>query len=189
MEVTRQRRTVVVASENVVKIEATRSAFATWDTAGDIEVVADAVHGGRSQPFGQDQILSGLELRLETVRRRYPTADFYVAIEGGLEWIDSNLFLTTWIAVSDRRRTGTSRGAAFMLPTILGELVGNNTELGVFTEDLAREFNTDPLDGMLGVLSEGRMSRQRLYVDAVLLGLQSLAARWDDVIARLEDLA
>jgi len=83
---------VIVASTNPAKIKAVTDAFKKVFPEFKIKVESISVESGISeQPMSNKETLKGAMGRAKNARRKIPKADYWVGIEGGLEWIDSQL--------------------------------------------------------------------------------------------------
>jgi inosine/xanthosine triphosphatase len=167
---------VAIGSENPSKVGAVRRAFELTFHDHDIEVDAMDVPGAPTQPMSDHETMSGAEFRLEHVRRRSPQADYWVGIEGGIERISGHFMVFAWAIVCDVDSVGRSRSANFELPQAAAQRVDICSELGGLTRAALGERSTRV--GLVGILSEERITRESLYIQPVMLALMRLLPAW-----------
>ena len=79
-------QTLVVASQNPVKIEATRRGFVSMFPRRAFHLHPVAVPSGvRPQPLSDVETLQGALTRVQHAAHLVPQADYWVGIEGGVE--------------------------------------------------------------------------------------------------------
>jgi len=164
---------VIVASQNPVKIEATRRGFervfsaSSADRPGDdIEVEGVKTDSGVSaQPMSDEETYRGAENRLAELRQQRPEADYHVAIEGGAIEVNDTIEAFAWVLIADTRgRSGESRSASYRHPRVIGQI-------GEAGDELFGETNIKQKHGVLGALTNGVIGRTELYEHAVVLAL------------------
>ena len=80
-----QAQTLVVASQNPVKIEATRRGFASMFPGSTWHIHAVTVPSGvRPQPLSDAETLQGALNRVQHAAHLVPRAEYWVGIEGGV---------------------------------------------------------------------------------------------------------
>ncbi len=167
-------KTVVVASTNPVKLEATRSGFRRGLPNEAIEIVARAVPSGvGSQPFSDAEALAGAEERARGARALTPEAAFWVGIEGGVEEHGGRLTAFAWVVVLSAARVGRARTGTFFLPDAVADLVRQGVELGEADDRVFGRTDSKRDVGAIGLLTGGAIDRTALYEDAVVLALVS----------------
>ena len=163
---------VVVASQNPVKVEATRRGFARMfpQVALQVQAVA-AASGVRQQPLSDAETLQGASNRTQHAAQLTPQADYWVGIEGGVEERQGSMAAFAWIVVSSPRLLGQSRTGTFSLPAGVATLIRQGWELGPAVEELYGRSQVKHTTGAVGVLTEGVIDRVQLYEHAVVLAL------------------
>ncbi|STJ13540.1 NTPase [Escherichia coli] len=77
---------VVCATTNPAKIQAILQAFHEIFGEGSCHIASVAVESGvPEQPFGSEETRAGARNRVANARRLLPEADFWVAIEAGID--------------------------------------------------------------------------------------------------------
>ena len=82
---------VIVGSHNPIKLETTEEAFAIMFPNTDISFQTfNSPSGVPEQPFGGEETKTGAKNRADGCKQKYPEADYWVGIEGGLEKIEES---------------------------------------------------------------------------------------------------
>ena len=163
---------IVVASQNPVKVEATRRGFEKMfpQVAFYVRSVA-AASGVRQQPLSDAETLQGALNRAQHAAQLVPQADYWVGIEGGVEERPGSMEAFAWIVVSAPHLLGQSRTGTFCLPAGVVTLIRQGWELGPAVEELYARSRVKHTTGAVGVLTEGVIDRVQLYEHAVVLAL------------------
>lgn len=166
-------KTVIVASTNPVKIQATRNGFERMYPKEHFRVTGVLVPSGVSdQPMSDDETFQGALNRVMAASDQMPDADYYVGIEGGLEEISSGeLQGFAWVVIRDHERSGKSRTATFILPNEVSELVREGKELGDADDIIFKRTNSKQANGSVGILTDDVMDRTDFYEHALILAL------------------
>jgi len=166
--------TIIVASNNPVKVNSARQAFEQMFPETQHEVKgSEAPSGVADQPVGNDEIIRGARNRAQYTRNASPDADYCVGIEGGLLVDDDQIYTAiAWIVVLDKfgKESKTST-ATFVLPEIMAELIREGLEMGAATDKLHGFINSKQKGGTVGVLTEGLIDRTAFYTHAAILAL------------------
>lgn len=168
-----QSLTVVVTSFNPVKIEAARKAFVRSFPQHEIRMVPLEVSSGvADQPMSDDETLRGARNRVADARLKFPDADYWVGLEGGLDFFDKHLMAFAWMVVSaaDNRR-GEARSATLPLPPGVQALVESGLELGEANDRVFSTINSKQGGGAYGLLTDGLMTRESVYTQTLTLAL------------------
>jgi len=172
---------VYVATRNRTKLRAVRDVFAEWTQGAQVDVGAvDPPAGLPEQPLGDD-IARGAVARAEAGLAR-SEADFGVGIEAGLIRLPGT---DAWLscqacAIADRDgRVSLGLGPGYELPEALRATVMAGTPL---RQALRLSLSTDDAEdrGAIHVLSDGRLDRYRITLDAVRMALLSSGRRWPE---------
>lgn len=165
-------KTVIVASTNPVKIQATRNGFERMFPREHFRVSGIAVESGVSdQPLSDEETYTGALNRALNAAQEIGDADYWVGIEGGLEEAHDELRGFAWIIVRDNQRTGKSRTATFVLPEEVAVLVREGKELGDADDLVFKRQNSKQQSGSVGILTDEVMDRTGYYEHAVILAL------------------
>ncbi len=164
---------VVVTSFNPVKIEAVRQAFLSQFPAHEIQLVPVQVESAvADQPMSDDETRQGARNRVAAARLKMAGADFWVGLEGGLDYFDGSLMAFAWMVVagSDQRISET-RSATLPLPPLVQTLVAEGLELGEANDRVFSTLNSKQAGGAYGLLTGGLMTRESIYTQTLILAL------------------
>ncbi len=165
-------KTIFVASHNPVKIRATLAGFQALFPAETFVVDGVSVSSGVSdQPLSDAETLRGALNRAQTARTRAPNANFWVGIEGGVEFIEGDLLSFAWVVVLGDSLMGKGRSGSFFLPPAVAELVKAGKELGEADDLVFQQQNSKQGDGAIGILTGNAIDRTALYIPAVIFAL------------------
>jgi len=171
-------QTIIVASQNPVKIAATLQGFSAMFPASIFSARGISVPSGvPDQPLGDAETLQGALNRAQRARALEPTADFWVGLEGGVleeeaEQGGTKLVQSfAWIVVIGGSRTGKARTAAYYLPEETAKLVRGGMELGPAEDIVWGQTNTKQKNGSVGMLTGDVIDRKGYYIQAVILAL------------------
>ena len=162
---------VIITSKNPVKINAVSSGFTKAFPNIDFEFVAVAVSSGVSdQPMTDGETLLGAMNRIQNAKLDCK-ADFWVAIEGGIEEIKEELVVFAYILISTESKTGISKTATFVLPQKVSELIKQGMELGEADDVVFGGNNSKQKNGSVGILTKDLITRTSFYDNSVILAL------------------
>jgi len=161
---------VIVASENPVKMEAVSDAFKTYFQ--DIHVEGIKTNSGVSvQPLTDNETLLGARNRVKEIRKRIYDADYWVAIEAGVQAGEKDLTAFAWVVIYSAGKYGEARTASFILPEKVAHLIAGGLELGAANDLVFGQSNSKQKNGAVGLLTHNHIDRTELYKQAVLLAL------------------
>ena len=165
--------TITVGSTNPVKVQATLAGFSSVFPKRAFQANGVAVDSGvPDQPHGETETRQGAISRRQAVQAAVPESDYWVGIEGGVEFVSGVLFASAWISIADRwGRTGEGKTALFPLPPEIGRLLREGWELGHANDRVFGEHNSKHQGGAVGSLTGGVISRTQLYEHAIALAL------------------
>ena len=185
------KKIVWVASKNPVKIDAARQGLETVFPGYEFELKGfSAPSGVPDQPIGTNETLLGAQNRLEFLKEKKDTPDYYVAIEGGIRRESEDCFAFAWILIENNNGLrGKAQTGHFMLPPGIVDLLDKGYELGdaddiVFNKKNSKQKgsqkNPESLDGIGGDPTGNRTPvsgvRELLYYPAnTVLQVSSLA--------------
>jgi inosine/xanthosine triphosphatase len=182
-------KTIVVASTNPVKVQATLNAFNR--TLSDEQYVAKtvSVHSGvREQPLSSQETIQGALNRAQNAAVEMPGADYWVGIEGGVEETEGDLAAFAWVVVLSKDRVGKGRTGTFFLPEAVARLIRQGKELGEADDLVFNRLNSKQEDGAVGILTGNVVNRIQLYEHAVILALIPFKSeRFYEKVAWLEE--
>ena len=164
--------TLVIASTNPVKIQATVNGFQRVFPGSEVNVVAVAVPSHVAhQPMSDEETLRGALNRSANAQAAHPQADYWIGIEGGVQPIGQQLTAFAWIAVRSKEMIGKGRTGTFFLPPAVVELIRQGKELGEADDIVFSRSNSKPDTGAVGLLTDNVIDRAQLYVHAIILAL------------------
>jgi inosine/xanthosine triphosphatase len=164
---------VVVTSYNPVKIAAVKAAFLSWFPAQEFELIPVGVESGvPDQPMSDRETRQGARNRVANARLKIADADYWVGLEGGLDFFDDRLMAFAWmvIAASDDRVSET-RSVTLPLPPEVQALVSDGLELGEANDRVFSTLNSKQGGGAFGLLTDGLMTREGIYTQTLILAL------------------
>ena len=164
---------IVVTSHNPVKIAAVRQAFESQFPNREITLIPVSVDSGVSdQPMSDQETRQGARNRVSNAILKTPDADFWVGLEGGLDFFDDHLLAFAWmvIAGSDNRISET-RSATLPLPPQVQTLVSEGLELGEANDRVFSTLNSKQGGGAFGLLTDGLLTRESIYTQTLILAL------------------
>ena len=167
--------TIVVASNNPVKQEASLSGFRQMFPEREFSVRGLSVPSGVSvQPITNRETLQGALNRATAARAQITDADYWVGIEGGVEETDGEMEVFAWVVVLTRDGVSKSRTATFYLPQEVIRLVKQGVELGEADDQVFGRSNSKQQNGSVGLLTNDVITRSLYYEHAVILALVPL---------------
>ena len=163
---------VVVASENPVKMNATKAAFERVFPDQGIEVSGISVESGVSdQPMSDQETRTGAENRATAAKQTHPEADFWVGIEGGIQEDEHGLAVIGWIVTLSEEKKGMGKCHTFYLPDAITKLVHEGKELSDADDEVFGRENSGMQNGTVGFLTRDLITRSDNYIDATILSL------------------
>jgi len=166
-------KTIIIASQNPVKIQAVLHGFQRMFLDQELTVQTVSVPSGVSrQPLSNAETLQGAVNRAAGAALQMPDADFWVGIEGGVEETERGEVLAfAWVAVCDVHQMGRGRTGTFYLPPRVATLIRQGKELGEADDIVFGRTNSKQENGAVGLLTGDVIDRAQLYEQAVILAL------------------
>ena len=159
---------VVSATTNPAKIQAILQAFNEIFGEGSCHIESVAVESGvPEQPFGSDETRAGARNRVANARLAQPNADFWVAIEAGID--EGSTF--SWVIIDNGSLRGEARSATLPLPQVILEKVQAGEALGPVMSQHTGIDEIGRKEGAIGVFTAGKLTRSSVYHQAVVLAL------------------
>jgi inosine/xanthosine triphosphatase len=165
-------QTIIVASKNPVKIDATRIGFERMFPDQTYTFEGLSVPSGVSdQPMSNAETLQGAQNRVANAVAQHPDASYVVGIEGGIEVMDNQLAVFAWVVVQSAQTTGQAQTGVFYLPDEVAQLVLSGLELGDADDKVFGHSNSKQQNGSIGLLTDDALTRTSYYVNAVIMAL------------------
>ncbi|SCB75099.1 inosine/xanthosine triphosphatase [Kosakonia oryziphila] len=159
---------VVSATTNPAKIRAILHAFNEIFGEGSCHIESVSVDSGvPEQPFGSQETRAGARNRVENARKLRPDADFWVAIEAGID--EGSTF--SWVVIESPEMQGEARSATLPLPEIILQKVRAGEALGPVMSHHTGIDEIGRKEGAIGVFTAGKLTRESVYHQAVILAL------------------
>lgn len=159
---------VVSATTNPAKIRAILHAFNEIFGEGSCHIDAVSVDSGvPEQPFGSEETRTGARNRVVNARHARPDADFWVAIEAGID--EGSTF--SWVVIESNHQKGEARSATLPLPEIILQKVRAGEALGPVMSRYSGIDEIGRKEGAIGVFTAGKLTRESVYHQAVILAL------------------
>ena len=162
---------IVVGSKNPVKISAVKTAICDVLSLKEVECVSvNAPSSVAEQPMSSDETQLGAINRVKYCQQQ-AQADFYVAIEGGVDLFEYGPATFAYIAIADQKKLSIGRSANLPLPPVIYQALKKGEELG---DVMDRFFNTDNVkqkQGAIGLLTNALATRESVYRQAILLAM------------------
>jgi len=165
-------KTIVVASNNPVKVQAALNGFKAIFPEEIFQVTLVSVPSNvAEQPFSSDETLQGACNRSTHASTKIPEADYWIGIEGGVEENAGELAAFAWVVIQSANRIGKSRTGTFYLPPEVAYWVRQGKELGVADDLVFNRSNSKQENGAVGILTADALNRTQLYEVGVMLAL------------------
>ena len=195
---------VAVGSSNPSKVRSVRQALERVVSRNDNKKVTLELHpcsvpsGVADQPFDDEETKLGAQNRARAARNvfRNTTGEephLAVGLEGGLEWLDDELWCMAWMAICGSRSEqvlectastdcgeyelneslcwGVAKTGAFALPSSVACLVKEGIELGDADDKVFSRIKSKHGSGTVGLLTDGLIDRSAYYEHALILAL------------------
>ena len=163
---------IIIASKNPVKIKAALNGFQKMFPQENFETEAVSVPSGISdQPMTDQETLKGACNRTKNAMELNLQADYWVGIEGGVDFEGDELSAFAWIVVRSHEKLGKGRTGTFYLPKMVAELIRQGKELGEADDIVFNQTNSKQQNGAVGLFTENIIDRAGLYEHAVILAL------------------
>jgi len=163
---------VIIASKNPVKIQAVKIGFEKIFPGQEFEYLGVSTQSNvADQPLSNDETFLGAKNRADNASNEDKTAEFYVGIEGGVEYVDSELEAFAWVVIKSVGRYGKARTGTFFLPDKVAKLIKEGMELGEADDIVFKRSNSKQENGAVGLLTGDVIDRTKYYTEAVVLAL------------------
>ena len=166
--------TLVICSENPVKILAAKEAFSSYfENLSFKSINLDDYDTVSKQPMTTKETLESAVNRVE-IARKLEKSSFYVSMEGGMGKDEYGAFLTWYVCVSnDSGKRSVAGGGRMPLPeAIYDELSYNkNIELGNIMDRIADEENIKQKGGSTAIFTGNRIQRKDVFKREIIIAL------------------
>lgn len=163
--------TIIVGSKNPVKIKAAEIALPR--VLGIDSMTCEGVNapsGVADQPMTESETRSGAINRVTACVTQYQ-ADWYVAIEGGVDLFDDGPATFAYVAICDGKNWSVGRSANLPLPKNVYDALVMGEELGDVMDRLFKTHNVKQQGGAIGLLTNHVATRQSVYEVAITLAM------------------
>ncbi|WP_299076089.1 inosine/xanthosine triphosphatase [uncultured Paraglaciecola sp.] len=162
---------IIVGSNNPVKISAAKHAICDMFSADEVECIGlDAPSGVAQQPMTTAETQQGAINRVKYCQTRHQ-ADFYVAIEGGVDQFDYGPATFAFVAIAKGEQISVGRSCNLPLPQVIFKSLTEGEELGDVMDRFFNTKNVKQKGGAIGLLTKGLATRESVYRQATLLAL------------------
>lgn len=165
------KKRIVIASTNPVKLNAAKKAFFKLlpDTTFEWQPV-EVPSGVSNQPMSDAETRLGACNRVKAIRDIHPEADYWIGIEGGVDFDErGEMMAFAWVVIDNRTHLGKARSGSFYLPPGISDLVREGRELGEADDIVFGQQNSKQKNGAIGLLTNNLIDRSGLYEHAVIL--------------------
>ncbi|MGK7392565.1 MAG: inosine/xanthosine triphosphatase [Candidatus Cyclobacteriaceae bacterium M2_1C_046] len=163
---------VIIASKNPVKINAAKIAFEKMLSGEEFSFEGVSVPSGvQDQPMTNAETLEGAGNRASNAKKKFPDADFWIGIEGGIDRAGSEMEAFAWVVIKSENLEGKARTATFFLPKKVIQLINEGKELGEADDIVFGHSNSKQKNGAVGLLTDNVIDRTHYYSEAVVLAL------------------
>ncbi|MEJ5200799.1 MAG: inosine/xanthosine triphosphatase [Anaerolineales bacterium] len=166
-------KTIVLASENPVKIQAVLNGFQKMFPEETFQIHTASVPSGvNAQPMTSAETLTGAMNRAQNAATIIAKADFWVGIEGGVEETnEGEMAAFAWVVIIGQDIIGKGKSGTFFLPPPVCNLIRQGKELGEADDIVFDRKNSKQDNGAIGLLTDNAIDRKGLYEHAVILAL------------------
>ena len=162
---------IAVGSKNPVKINATKTAICEVLSLDEVECVGvTAPSNVAEQPMTSGETQLGAINRIKYCQQHIQ-ADFYVAIEGGVDLFEFGPATFAYVAIADHKHMSIGRSCNLPLPPIIYQALENGEELGHVMDRLFKTNNIKQKGGAIGLLTKGLATRESVYRQATILAM------------------
>lgn len=164
---------IVIASKNPVKINAALQGFKSVFNDEEYEIEGVSVSSDvADQPMSEAETMTGALNRVNNAKLATPVADYWVGIEGGVANLNNEMVTFAWVYILNAKgMLGKGRSASFFLPQKVVSLIKQGKELGDADDIVFGKSNSKQQNGAVGLLTKDNITRESLYVPAVVMAL------------------
>ncbi|PCI58519.1 MAG: non-canonical purine NTP phosphatase [Gammaproteobacteria bacterium] len=162
---------IIVGSNNPVKINAAKSAIST--VFPNVEISCQGMHAPSlvaDQPMSEEETRAGVINRVNYCQQ-HSQADFYVAIEGGVDDFEYGSATFAYVVIATNEQQSIGRSANLPLPNVVYQALQQGEELGDVMDRLFNTENIKQKGGAMALLTADHVSRESVYTQALILAL------------------
>lgn len=160
---------VAVASQNPVKVNAAKQALSLMFSDCYVECQGVSVPSGVSeQPLDWRETRQGALNRVNNLLLQ-SEADYYVAIEGGVDYFEDGPATFAFVVIHDGEQQSVGRTAQLPLPKSVYQRLVKGEELGPVMDDIFGTTNIKQAGGAIGLLTDHHVTRQQQYEQGLLM--------------------
>lgn len=161
---------IIIGSNNPTKIKAVQDVFTSAEVTS-LNVPSNV----SAQPFSDEETRTGAINRAVYCAKSTSNA-IGIGLEGGVMYIDQQLFLCNWGAlVTPSYKTFTASGARILLPEEIAMKLKAGSELGDLMDDYALKKEVSKREGAIGIFTNNLITRKEMFEHVVLL----LKGQWE----------
>lgn len=165
-------KTIVIASQNPVKIDAVLQGFERMFPGVEFQVKSLEVSSGvADQPMSDLETVLGARNRALAARQTTTDAEYWVGVEGGVDRLDDRYIGFAWVVILSNTMEGRARTGIFELPDEVSRLIVKGMELGDADDIVFGRQNSKQANGAVGLLTGDALTRASFYTEAVILAL------------------
>lgn len=155
---------IVIGSTNKTKVEAVKNIFTNWT------VIAKSVPSGVSpQPIGDEETLQGAMNRAKAAQAS-ERGSVGIGLEGGVMYIQNELYLCNWGALVDTNGTiYTASGARIKLPPSFQDDINRGCELSDIMNEYTKRHDIRFHEGAIGIFTNHLVLRAEMFSHVVKL--------------------
>ncbi|WP_394131842.1 inosine/xanthosine triphosphatase [Shewanella maritima] len=164
--------TIIVGSNNPVKINAAKEALSLYYP--NHAIFCSGMHapsGVADQPMDEQQTKLGAINRAKYCQQQAKIADYYIAMEGGVEKFEHGAATFAYMAIIHQGQLSVGRSAALPLPEKVYAALEAGDELGNVMDALFNTENIKQKGGAIGLLTQGLATRTSIYTQAIVLAM------------------
>jgi len=161
---------VIIGSKNPIKVKSVEMAFGKLFTTEAFEFIGiDSASDVSEQPMSDEETYQGASNRSQNAKKQLPDADYWIGIEGGIDYHHGQMEAFAWVIILSTDQQGQARTASFVLPQKILSLVEQGIELGVADDMVFDRKNSKQQNGAVGILTNDLITRTTYYERAVIL--------------------
>lgn len=165
---------VAIGTKNPAKIRAVKSAFENvFDDLETKYITVSADSGVADQPMSDDESIKGAKNRAESALKE-TGADYAVGLEGNMQKSANIWFSGNIACVISKDTVAFGISPKVMVPADAASLVHDGQELSAALHTTTGVKNIGKKDGVLGYVTDGKITRSSGSEQAITLALCSL---------------
>lgn len=155
---------IIIGSKNPTKVKAVQTVFST-EQVRMLDVKSEVA----DQPFSDEETRQGAINRAQQCASSI-TNTTGIGLEGGVMYVNKELFLCNWGAlVTPKGDTYTAGGARIKLPEEIGNQLHHGKELGEIIDLYANKHAVRKREGAVGIFTNDLISRKDMFQHIVML--------------------